>query len=223
MRITLNELRALIKEQLINEGAVTPIQAASDGVALFSSENSSNPNSLYAIYVLYRATGHRNSIAEATFEASSDSVETAANWAVIGAVKVAKSQGGEPSYIEDVVTKVSGYGPLLYDIALKYHSPILDRRGLEDANVSPEASKVWDFYAKKRKKDTSYQNQLLSLKSKLSVDVQPLITAHNNLPNKIYANPRSSKVNLPSMPTFTRQLDSALYQCGKDILRSLHM
>ena len=221
MRITLNELRSLIREHLINEGAVTPIQAAGDGIALFSSENE-----LFATYVLYRATGHVNSVVESTLSQKTDSVETTVRWSLVGAIKVAKGQGGEPSYVEEVASKVKGYGPLLYDIALKYHSPLLDRRGdVENANVSPDAEKVWDFYVNKRKKDTSYSKKTrqLSLKSKLTVDVRPLVIAHDNLPNKIYTNPRSFQANLPPMSTFVKQLEEALHATSKDLLRTLHM
>ena len=224
MIITLRELRQIIRKELIKEAAISPKAAAGNGIAMFSYEDKLG----CAVYVLYRATGD-HSIAKLTLNESTDSLVTSAYWAVIAAIKIVKGEGREPSYVEDVMSKISGYGPLLYDVALKYHSPLQDRSEFDDASVSQEAKNVWKFYAEKRKGDTTYspETRQLSLKSASSVNDKDLIEAHDEIYETICEDVRAqelkAKNKLQDRSGFMNDLEEALRYVASDYLRNLHM
>lgn len=216
MKILISDLRRIIKEELLKEAAISANQAVNDGVAMYS-----RGNNAYMTYVLYRATGHRNSVMESILNENMavNDFASLSSWATLAAIQVSLGSANDPSYIENVLSKESGYGPLLHDIAIKYHSPIKISLGGGEQNVSDAEKKLLMRYLEKDEKGNKLRKDIKSSKhfeidqktgkkinnqndlflltpnKSFSVDDVGLIANHKNIERKIFTNPRIIKEN----------------------------
>ena len=233
MKITIQELRNIIRKEIIREAAFSPSDAVNRGMALYSFADNKG---LFETFVLYKAYGQeveeqesmlqpgtkmnvvtRDSIYNGVSSGPYD-ITAVVNSAVVGAIRVAKKSKEQMAYVDGVVTKQKGYGPLLYDIALRYHGPIMQ----SPVSVSADAKRIWKGYQTMRKKDVDYTKgspPQIALKARTSVNVLKLKETHDELPDKIR--------NLigPSFDpkSFMVSLEDALYRKGQDLINTLHM
>lgn len=216
MKISIRQLRHIIREELIREAGMNVSDALNSGMALYSTSNTQ-----FETFVLYRAFGD-----DSIFKSLSDGLmdtPSAVRQSIVGVVRVAKKSGGIPAYIDGVRAK-QGWGPLMYDIALRYHGPLQP----SPESVSSDAQKVWDYYRKNRstkKGDTEYKAASggnptqLQLKSRTSVNVVPLKDNHN----EIYARLRMSNKTIEREGEFYARLENDLYRIGNEYLSTLNM
>lgn len=124
------------------EAAIDPSSAVNQGIALYTSSND-----MFDTHILYK-TGTRVSnvsLYNDIVDGLTDTLTTAVRPAFVGAIRVALEERG-PSYVDGVIAQ-KGFGPLLYDIALKSHGSLKQ----SPVSTSPSAQRVWDYYKSKRK------------------------------------------------------------------------
>lgn len=198
MKIRLGELRNIIRRELIKEAAVSPTQAVSQGLAMFSRST----GNVFETYILYQARGIFPSV-KGIFTKYGDDYLSFIKPTVVGAIQVSiVNSQNETAYIEGVKSFDKGYGPLLYDVALKYHGPL---RPSPDS-VTPAAEKIWQGYRTMRR-DVVYQNEPRMI-SGGNIDVEPLFLSHEKLCDEIGKEKRDS-------------LELSLYNEAKYILKTL--
>jgi len=133
MRIRLRALRQLIREALITEGAMSPADAAERKFALYINKD-------IGTYLLYDP-------AELAKQLSGDNITTEAAYGV-----VIVNLNSDPDHLQwgakeiEFTAARSGYGPMMYDIAMADVGGLVPDRGA----VSPAARGVWDFYKNNR-------------------------------------------------------------------------
>jgi hypothetical protein len=238
MKILLSDLKRIIKEELIREAAFSPSDAINRGMALYSYADDAG---LFETFVLYKAYGQeveeqesklrpgmkmnvvtRDSIYNGVTSGPYD-ITAVVNSAVVGAIRVAKKTKEQMAYVDGVKTQQKGYGPLLYDIALRYHGPIMQ----SPVSVSADAKRIWKGYQTMRKKDVDYKKgspPQIALKARTSVDVRKLKETHDVLPEMI----QKALLSKPSefrfdMTSFKKSLEDALYRRGQELVSTLHM
>jgi hypothetical protein len=134
------------------------------------------------------------------------------------------------AYIDGVKSMEKGYGPLLYDIALRYHGPIMQ----SPIDVSADAKRIWKGYQTKRKKDVDYikgSPPQIALKARTSVNVTKLKETHENLPERIgqalISQPTTDERGVPrsifNAKSFKNSLEKTLLEIGSEIINRLHM
>lgn len=117
MRITESQLRRLIKEELLAEGAMTPREARLRGIKFKIKKRESN------VEIKAMLPGSR--------------------WA--GTVSSRAEAGCEPAWTIDTSSVgINGLGPLMYDLMIDviHPHPLASDR----AEVTPDARRVWDYY-----------------------------------------------------------------------------
>jgi hypothetical protein len=204
MKISLRELRCLIREAM-----VSPASAAAGGIALYSVSQ----GDMFDIHILYATRKQGFNLYDSITQDLVDSYVTAARWALVGAVKVALERG--PSYIDGVKTMISGYGPLLYDIALKKNGSLRP----SPTSVSDDAQRVWNYYENKRSDVIFTKNPTtVKLKSRSSVDLSSLEESHDDLKNSLddFYRRRGQRFD-------SGKFEDALKVVAEDLLSGLNM
>ena len=129
MRITEGQLRRIIREELLHEGAMNPRAAARGGIELRVKKR----ENFIEISALTSSGGRVG------FLSSTESDDPCSGaWQIDGAE-----------------SKINGLGPLLYDlmIDLIHPRPLMSDR----AEVTPDARRVWDYYLDRRSDIESMQ------------------------------------------------------------------
>ena len=233
MKISLSDLRKIIKEELIQEAAFSPSDAINRGMALYSYADEAG---MFETFVLYKAYGQEVEEQESKLQpgvrmnvVTRDSIYSGVTSdqyditsvvmsAIVGVIRVAKKSKDQMAYVDGVITKQKGYGPLLYDIALRYHGPIMQ----SPISVSKDAKRIWKGYQTKRKKDVDYtggSSPQIALKARTSVNVIKLREVHENLPDNI----RNLKGPSFNVNSFRESLEKTLYREGQELIKTLHM
>jgi hypothetical protein len=204
MKISLGSLRRLIREAM-----VPPAAASAGGIALCSVSQ----GDMFDIHILYATRKQGFDLYDSITQDLVDSYVTAARWALVGAVKVALERG--PSYIDGVKTTVGGYGPLLYDIALKKHGSLKP----SPIGVSDDAQRVWDYYENKRSDVIFTKNPTtVKLKSRGSVDLSSLEEVHEDIKSSLdnFYRQRGQRFD-------SGKFEDALKAVAEDLLSGLNM
>lgn len=131
----------------LNEAMKSPEDAKSSGYALI--RNGSGVNTSYILYDAKYVLRLAKQILDENNADDLDSLiaKLKSDNLIIGVIKISK--GFNPchsAWSVDMSAAKSGYGPLMYDIALSEHDVIPDRVG-----VSDDAGAVWEKYYKSRK------------------------------------------------------------------------
>jgi len=247
MKISLFDLKRIINEELLKEVAFTPSDAINKGLALYSY---ADEGGLFETFVLYKAYGKevkeeesklrpgvrmnvtiRDSIYNTVTTTDFYDINAIVRSSIVGAIRVAKKSDKHMAYIDGVKSTERGYGPLLYDIALRYHGPIMQ----SPIDVSADAKRIWKGYQTKRKKDVDYTKgspPQIALKARTSVNVTKLKETHEELPERIkqtlMSQPVTDETGALKRPTFNVKsfkdsLEKTLLEIGSEIINRLHM
>ena len=133
MRIRLRALRQVIREALITEKAMSPASAVGDKLALYI-------NKYLGAYLLYDPV-------ELAKQLSGDNITTEAAYGVV----IVKMHS-DPDHLQwgakeiEFTAARSGYGPMMYDIAMADVGGLVPDRGA----VSDAARGIWKFYKNNR-------------------------------------------------------------------------
>lgn len=146
MSHTSNVLLEFVFQRILQEAAVSPSEAAQQGIALYTFGSG-----LLTTYALYRARGdlfenlrdysERGGITLSPSSIRGDIYVPVVKEAFVGAMRVVPGSGRDDPATVDGVVAEHGYGPLLYDIALSYNPQLSP-----DDTVSPAAQEVWRHY-----------------------------------------------------------------------------
>lgn len=141
----MDDLRLLEKiyARILAEAAVSPMEAAAGGLALLATDAAGT-----SYLVLYKS----NAVSQAFHQLAADIrpidardlgvvMAPYADAAIVAAMTI--SMGSGDPEVEEVMTRVRGYGPLLYDAAMVLHGGLSPSSGL----VSAAARGVWKKYA----------------------------------------------------------------------------
>lgn len=143
--VSQNTLRVFLRETLLSlsEEAVSPVAAAARGLALYIESSGIGDYVLYsadkAVKALQGMSGETNRAMKKALIASH---------AIVGSLRVSTPNHTRRETVNTVAHSAAekGYGPLLYDAALAYASPLTADR----ESVSLSAERVWQYYYERR-------------------------------------------------------------------------